>query len=314
MNEKITYSKHTAAISAIYILGNAVIKLPGKSTDEFVFLGFLLSAVFLLAAYFIVSPICVFFIGAKSGTSIFRKTLSVIFLVATSVFALFIAANTFSEFIYFISKVVLPKSSNFFVVLIFGATAIYFHSRRQENVLKFSLVSFVLVAAIIIFFFFASIWNFNFKNVLIFYMPSFKELYHQAQPYIKNPLLASLILPVYYVFCFGESRTRDGFCGMLAGEALLGICIVTSVLLFGTSLAGSLDFPFSSAVSTVTVGRLFTRLDGFSYFIYFACALIRVTVCLFVSITSLKKINLLTERNRNAALKSDKIRRMPETL
>jgi hypothetical protein len=294
MHEKITYSKHTAAICAVYILGNAVIGLPAENANEFTLIGFFASAILLLIAQILLSAFCAFFAGDVLRYSLSKKIISAVFLAATAVFALFIAASTFCKFTYFVSKVVLPKNSDFFVVIIFGSTIIYFCSRRQENVLKFSLVSFVFIVGIIAYFFFASFPNFNFRNLLIFQLPSIKEICTQAKPYIKNPFLASFILPVYCIFCFGERRTRDGFFGVLAGEVLLGVCVATSVLLFGATLAGRLEFPYSSALSTVTVGRLFTRLDGFSYYVYFACSLVRITVCNFVALNCLKKINILT--------------------
>ena len=78
--------------------------------------------------------------------------------------------------------------------------------------------------------------------------------------------------------------------GLSFGFFLLGIAILLSVMIFGAELSGRLDYPFFSAVSTVTIGKLFTRMDYLAYFIYFSSALIKITICLFVTFSSLKKI------------------------
>ena len=63
---------------------------------------------------------------------------------------------------------------------------------------------------------------------------------------------------------------------------LLGITILNSVLLFGIEFSGVLDYPYSSAGSTVTFGNLFTRMDGFLYFVYLASCIVKCAVGIFV--------------------------------
>lgn len=296
MNKSLSFRYHTVALAAIFVLGNAVIGLPSKKTDEFTFTAFLLSSVCLYGIYFLISYLSKFFIEIQNSSSVYKKCIGIILLICIAVYGAMCAADTFKEMVDFVSAVILPRTPEFFIVLIFGATAVYFALKRQENVLKFSLISFVIIAAVILFFFFAAMDKYDLRNIFIFRLPTFKEITTQIKPYIINPVMPIVLLPVYFIFTFGEKRTATGFGGVFAGMVLLGFCILTSVLLFGPFLAGRLDFPFSSAVSTVTVGRLFTRLDGFSYFVYFICSLIKITVCLFVTFTSLKKINLIIKR------------------
>lgn len=295
MNEKISFRWHTVAQSAIFVLGNAVIAMPTKNADEFTVIAFLLSLLLLCGIWFVMSFLSSFLLKIKTSDAVFKKIIGVTALISLAVFGLFCAAVTFTETVDFVAKVILPRSPKFFVAVLFGITVIYFAFKRQENVLKFSLVSFALIAIVILFFFIAAADKYDLRNIFIFRLPTFKEIGTQIKPYIINPVLPVLLLPVYYIFTFGEKCTRTGFCGILVGTVLLALCILMPVLLFGTALAGRLEFPFSSAVSTVTVGRLFTRLDVFSYFVYFACSLIKITVCLFVTFASLKKINAIVK-------------------
>ena len=68
--------------------------------------------------------------------------------------------------------------------------------------------------------------------------------------------------------------------GVSGGCGLSALVLLNSVMLFGAELAGKFDYPYSAAISTISVGYLFSRMDGFSYFLGFACALVRIGVCI----------------------------------
>ena len=59
---------------------------------------------------------------------------------------------------------------------------------------------------------------------------------------------------------------------------MLLLCIAGSILLFGPNLAGELDYAYSQYISTFTVGRLFTRLDFFAYFLFFITSISKIWV------------------------------------
>lgn len=96
---------------------------------------------------------------------------------------------------------------------------------------------------------------------------------------------------------FKEIRLKTFFLGNLTGTAILFVTAVFPVLLFGTAFAARQDFPFATAVSTVSVGRLYSRLDGFYYFFVFAAAIIRAATAIFTSLMSLRFIKKLYEQN-----------------
>ena len=207
------------------------------------------------------------------------------------IFALFVGAESILSLADFISKIVLPETPKFFIFLILGLSAVYFSLKKTESLLKFSLISLVLSGAVILFFFIGGADKYELRNIFVFKLPEFSEILPQIKPYLLNPVLQSLVLPVFLWQSFGETRTRQGFFGVLWGAVILGLCILSSVLLFGAQLSGSLEFPFASLVSTVTVGRLFTRLDGFAYFVFFVASVVKTAVCLKTAFGSLKAID-----------------------
>ncbi len=273
---KATLSSHITALSAIFILGSGVISLPLKGADEFNFSAFIVSAVLLFVLY----PLISFTLNKINCFAV---------VLAVMIFALFCGAEGFLEITRFVSEIILPDIPKFFICLIFGVTVIYFSLKQKEGILKFSLVSMVITGAVILFFFIAPMDKYDLRNIFVFRLPELREITTQIKPYIKLAL-QSIILPIYFKLTLGNTKTKQGFMGVLIGSLLLGFCILSPILLFGAQISGELQFPFSSAVSTVTVGRLFTRLDGFAYFIYFVSSLIKITVCLKVATEGLNKM------------------------
>ncbi|MBR7133528.1 MAG: GerAB/ArcD/ProY family transporter [Clostridia bacterium] len=283
MKEKTVYFTHQIALYSLFIMGNAVIDLPQKSADEFTFLGFLVTVVLSLSVNLVLTLlICRLFSTEKASS--FKKTVATCVAVLVAIFALWCAADTFSDFISFVGKVILPRVSPFLITLLFLLLALFFITRSKEASLKFSLLCFWGIAGVIIFFLLSSVRDYNLQNIFIFSLPTLKQLYHQSKPYIQNPLLPCLLLSAYNAVTFKKSRLKATALGITVGYTLLGLCVLGSVLLFGPYTAGRLDFPYSAAVSTVTLGSLFTRMDGISYLLYFACALTRTTVCGYVII------------------------------
>lgn len=292
MKKQIVFFTHSVAACALFILGDAVIIMPQNAANKFTFLGFLISFVSGLALIAITAPFLNRIFLADTATHrITKKIILAIIYSLTALFALWCAGCTFKNFSAFANEVMLGEISKALAIIIFCAVVLYFSLHRQENILKFCLLAFWLVVAVAVFFFLACITRYNFRNAFIFNIPSYKELISQTKPYILNPLIPSLILPVYNSLVFKNKSSRAVLTGLTVGFAVLGICILNSILLFGTEFAGELAFPFSSAVSTVTVGRLFTRLDEFSYFVYFITSLIKITVSIYVLKSCLKKTN-----------------------
>ncbi len=254
------YKKHFISLCVLFILGNAIISLPSGDADKFTFFGFLIAFLISLLLYFIIF-------------SIPKNKIMLIFAALLSVWTL---GDTFIDFIKFINSTLLRESPKILAVFPFLLTAILFCKVNQKAILKFSLISAVICTVAIFFFFGFTATDFRIKNIIINSLPDFKNLSIQTMPYLEKITLPSLLLVVYAKL--HEFSDKATFSGMALGNALLAFCILNSVLLFGSDFAGRLDYPYASAISTVTFGNLFTRMDGFAYFIYFASCLIKITV------------------------------------
>ena len=300
MKQKTVYFTHQISLYSLFIMGNAVIGLPQKSADEYTFLGFLVSATATILINLAVTPLICRLFSSDKNSFVKRYALPCLAWV-TALFSLWCAADTFYDFISFISRIILPRTSPFLVTVVFLLLTVFFITRSKEATLKFSLLCFWGIAAVIVFFFIASVRDYNLQNIFIFSLPDLRQLYKQTTPYTINPLLPCLLLCVYNAVAFKKSRLKATALGIAVGYTLLGLCVLGSVLLFGPYTAGRLEFPYSAAVSTVTLGSLFTRMDGISYLLYFACALIRITVCGYIIAEMGKFLKSHSACSRNAS-------------
>ncbi len=253
------FSHHFVWLSALFILGSSIINLPQKPANKLTFLGFVIA--FLLSLLLVLA---VFKFSYLKYPIVF--------------FAIYYVGETLIVFLRFISKTLLNNNQNFWILLLFLTPLIYFYFRKTTQILNFSLVCGVVCGLLLILFFFATAKDFNPKNIYIYSLPSLKNLFVQAVPYIKSVTLPTAILALYAKQ--HKTSLPVALTGVCVGNVFLLISIFNAILLFGAQMSGELDYPYAMAISTVTFGSLFSRLDGFSYFIYFVTALVKITVCI----------------------------------
>lgn len=287
MNNKTVFFTHSTALCALFFLGEAVIVSPAGKANEYSVLAY----AFALAAAFALLLLTSFLSERLLSVEANKAVLYIVYTLS-AVYAAFCAVKTLSVFFCFVSDILLPALPKFLGVIIFLSAVAFFGLSRQENFLKFSLLAFLVCLIAMIFFFIANFSNYNWRNIFIFRLPEPELLYKSAKPYITSTLLPYVfLLPVYQLFVFKRKRLGAVASGLAFGGVLLGFCILSSFLLFGADLSARLDYPYASVVSTVTVGRLFTRMDGFSYFIYFASSITKINTCIFIIYSSLKEMN-----------------------
>lgn len=246
------------------MLGNVVITSPQKAANQYNFLAFLVSCVIATAVC-----ICCFFVP-------FNKPISILL----TVLAFYCLGESLVVFIEFIYLDLLPNTPPILIALPFVLMVIYFAFKSESVILKFALVSFVVCVAVIFLFFFATLKDFSLQNIFIKTLPDFYTLSEQISPYLKG-----FVLPVVLISFFAKLsnfKKSTALCGVWVGVLLLAVTILNSVLLFGVEFSARLDFPYSAAGSTVTFGNLFTRLDGFLYFVYLSSCLVKCAVSIAV--------------------------------
>ncbi len=261
--DRTLYSKHFILLSILFILGNTCIIAPVKNANKYNFFSFLICC----------------FIGTVLAFIFYYIPINKLTVMPVVLLGFYCIGDTFITFIRFINNNLLQSTPKFFIALPFLLILVYISFKKSDTLYKFSLISGVLTLAVILLFFFSTITDFNIKNIIIYKLPDFDNFLVQSSFYFKTVVLPLAILGV---FAKGESIKKGDFIvGICGGFIFLAVIILNSVLLFGIEFSAFLKYPYSSAGSTVTFGNLFTRLDGFLYFVYSATAIVKCAVGIF---------------------------------
>lgn len=252
------------ALALLFVLGNACITAPVQNANEFNFLAFLVAGTVAVCTFFVVYYIPV-------------SKLTLIPVWAISFYCIADAAITFLKFV---SSDLLPFLPRLLIVLPFAAILVYTALQKVEVLFKFSLICGIFAVGVIILFFVSTLKDFNVKNIYMYELPSVSVFFEQIIPYIKSIVLPAVLLAL---FCKMQKVKRAiAITGAITGIICFGLCILNAVLLFGIRFSGVLNYPYSSAGSIVTFGYLFTRLDGFLYFLYLATSVVKCAVGIMV--------------------------------
>jgi hypothetical protein len=98
-------------------------------------------------------------------------------------------------------------------------------------------------------------------------------------------VFAPVIVAVIYISAahdrrISSSRPLATSWGLVLGGGVLALCFFNSLLILGGSMGEIYEYPYVAAVSTVTAGKLFARMEGLLYMMYFGAACVRVSVCI----------------------------------
>lgn len=280
---------HTVCLSSLFVIGQFIITLPfTKSPSSF--LAFLLSAIAGGLLCFLVSLIL----------SLKNKLINTMIFIMITVYSAFVLADTFEVFCGFARKVLFKDSFSVSVVLSFFLICSYFILSKNQNVLKFSLISFIYSAFVILIFIFLLLPNFKFSNISHWGNIEFNNMLDDFKQHFLNIFLSSILLQFNQVNNLYENKRNAVVLGVLLGSFILAVCGISTILLFGSGFTGVIEFPLVSVISTVSVGKLFSRLDAFCYFIFFFSCLLKIAVCGSVVISSLKNINKFQKNQLNS--------------
>lgn len=266
------------------MLGNAVITAPYKGADRNNITAYIIALTFFLCLSPLIFKLAEKVLCKPNGAA-FKKLLFITLIPLI----LYDATVCFKQFCIFVSRIILPKTPTATVMIIFAITVLFLALKSDTVIYKYALVSFFAVALTVLLFFLLSFKEFSADELVIYRMPDIKSTLYQSGEYLLRVFVPSLSAAVF-VYASGNNKvSKPLFIGYGAGSLMLLICILNSFLLFGAKTAGSTDYPYSFAISTVSVGALFTRMDFFAYVSFFITSVIKITV-------SLKAVKLIFDK------------------
>lgn len=276
---KQNYSYHTAAATMLFVLGDAVLDMPTKSATEGNFFCFALSipvAFLVLLIGFLFSKFLNFVFLQKNG---FAKALAVPISYVLLMYSVFVLVH-FTKFAY---SIIFLDTTIFAIAAIFVISVIAGVKYGVGAVLKLCLLASALAVALTVLFFALSISGFNENAALTFSLPRPSTIAEGVFVYVKRVALPLFVLPLFFSFSLENPSKKAVVVGTAFGYGVLALCLLNSMLVFGTRLAAKFSYPYAQAISIISVGYMFSRMDGFSYFLYFASSLTRATLCVITA-------------------------------
>ena len=268
--QKTGYTSHTFSLFLLLVLGNAILNLPFNSLFSL-----LLATVLSLTLI----ALTLFVLKRYKSSKVLFYTVSVVILLL----AVYNTIICFYDYVCFLSKEQLPDTSISLLVLALLVVITFCSVSRSDAFLKYCLLAAAIGIVLIFINFLAGIKNFDFALAnTLFSKPYFslKDILH---------FFSALLVAVFFIFTSKKQTTaRPVFWGMLSGFFILTLCFTQSVLTLGN--ISDISFPYLKAVSVISSGSLFTRLDGFVYFLFFVSALIKISIGLKVVVITLRSL------------------------
>ena len=223
------------------------------------------------------------------------KTVLTAAFLSASVFLFIAAWLSFGEYCDFVYGAVLTKTDMWLIKSVFAFCVFSLSVSKNSAVYKFAFLSFVLLAGVFSVLFLMSAKTFDFKNLSGAFGLSGFSL-SDTGVYFLNLILPSVAAVLF--FCMTDSGVSAAgvLCGVSAGAIFCTVAVLDSVLSFGLSLAAKLSYPYIDDISTVTAGSLFTRMDGFAYFTFFACYVLKCAVCIKTAARLLRRAGIKYEK------------------
>ncbi len=207
-------------------------------------------------------------------------------LTAVAIFSLLSFIICIMRFSEYAARVMLDITSVVLPLLSFGALAVFAATKATKTLLKLSAVLFFLSAASLILTFAFSVPFIETKYLLIYKAPEAEGFLYSFFRVGGTALLVSLPL----LFIGKEVKLSRFVWGFILGGGGIALCLINTLGIFGAEFAATLNFPYSYAVSTASVGKIFSRMDVFLYCVCFFTCLIKCSVCVSTAQKALKKL------------------------
>ena len=256
-----------------------ILRFTGNTANDMV--GILLALILSAAAVFIIKWITDLTCRAKRKV----RFLETAFLIFGSLALFFTATLTAYRFSQYVSKVMLAKNITAIAFLLFSVLCVLIGLKSKELLLKLAVLLFVPTVLFILIMFIFSV-----RFMEIKYLIPYKDMTVTGCFSVFWSLWPYLTLSGVAVVALGEKTKKRHFIFFyLISGVQIGLFTVNVLGIFGSEFANTLNYPYSSAVATASLGHVFSRLDVLLYGVAFFTCLLKTSVCFFGGIRLLTK-------------------------
>ncbi len=274
--------RHFMSLCAVFLVGNSVIAFPLVKDKNDNLAAFLLSFAASITIIFCISKIPQNIICKIENSCENRWWAIMLSLALKALFLIFIlmcAIDTCTQFVYFVSKNIMPEASSPILLASFLLLVIYLSLNNPKVLLNFSLISFFSVCFAVFSLFIMSLPQMEIGNIALDVDFDISRIFKNSFLFFAKSFGQTIIV-FYFLYNISSHTARSSaLAGVVCGGLLITLSLLNSFLIFGEQLSAILEFPYASAVSIISFGSLFNRMEGISYIIYFLCCLIKASVC-----------------------------------
>ncbi len=261
------YSTHLFSLCALFVLGNSIISSSVYNLSILgLFVSFGISFLLLVLSYLVFK----FFKKQKIIFQIFLFT-----LCATAIWG---AVSAFAEYVVFLNSNQMPLTGIYLLSVVLIGVVIFMCTCSISSIYKYCLFSAVICGLVIIVCFIGGVKNYDFSVI---------KTPFQKHTLALTDFLPIIILPIFPKF---KSQSFKGvFLGTLSAFSAITVCFFQTLLTLGS--VKNVDYPYLKAVSVISSGSLFTRLDGLVYFLFFVTSVVKMAVCIKAIILTTKYLS-----------------------
>lgn len=288
MNKIYSYKLHSISLISVIIFASGALNIPYTNYNGNSLVAFLAAAVIGIAAVASLA-LCVNIITSNFG-GITSKIITVA-LGAALIFASVVSCvDAAVSFCRFVGDIMLPQTQKWFIFICFAAVMVVFAKSRESAILKFSLITAVLNATLILLLLLYCFKSLSFENLFENKIVINKDFFAQGFKCFCEIFLPAVTALSFIALSLGRVEPSCASIGAAAGGVILAICIAQCLMIFGETIAGATDYAYMASVGTVTTGSLFTRPDGFAYVMFFASYIIKASLGAKTTVMLIKKI------------------------
>ena len=287
-NEK-TFYKHSIALLAVFVFGNIIISFPKGEGRHQGFWGYL--ACFAVSVAF--SWLYAYLHSKKvfNLESINCKALKNAFIISFIIFAALCYFICCKDYVDLIDEVRLPQTSAIIIAVIFIALTALIASLNKKIIYLFAVPAIIFLSLVTVITFILSIPNFNLKLLINNLNFNFGDFAKQGLTFFIHSFGQIII----FAFFLGNRQYKTAkkihLYGVFLGCILLLVCLLNVVLVLGTIVIDSFDYPYATVTGIIMLGKAYSRMDGLTYYIYFICSLIKASVILGVILSFCGQLN-----------------------
>ena len=261
-------------LAALFVFGESALYIPYTNAGNGVLVSLVIAALSGTLLYFF------WYFSASRFFELKKKSISLyVYCLVLSGAAVFVSGLTAFGFIKYLSKEILIKSPRFFLVLILAALVFFAVKCGEKALSKFSVLTFVFCVLCIIIMFAVSSRNFNKEYLSDAVKGSLGDIFGQGLTVFVKVFLDTAVFAAFSRFAFSGKGLKYDVWGIVIGSILIALCLINGVLTFSLKTATELKFAYSYSIGVISVGNLFTRMDGFTYFVFFFSCLVKTAIC-----------------------------------